>query len=173
MTGVIVPRVKHFYDMTMYSKILVPLDGSQLAEKALTHALEVARGQSRVQLYLLRCWEMDLFYPIGVDDAAEADFSNQLRDNIEDYLQNKADSLSRDGLTVITVAEEGESAGVILSEARGRGIDLIVMSSHGRSGISRWLMGSVADKVVRHAPCPVLIVGRAALQPEEEAPTDL
>ena len=151
----------------MYSKILVPLDGSALAEKALPHALEVARGQQEVELVLLRCWEIDLFYPIGADEAAETDFSNHVRDNIETYLQTKAEHLKDQGVAVTTVSEQGESAGVILGEARARKVDLIVMSSHGRSGISRWLLGSVADKVVRHAPCPVLVVGRAALEQDD------
>lgn len=143
----------------MYNRILVPLDGSNLAEQALDHAVSLASSQS-CKLHLLRVWSrhepMDSPYPVRRNWKG-------VRKQCEAYLQRVANSLRPSGLEVWSHVLEGTPAEVINEQARSLDIDLIVMTSHGLSGISRWFLGSVAENVVRHAPCPVMTVGKAYL----------
>lgn len=146
----------------MYQKILVPLDGSELAECALDHAKAIAAsGHSQVVLFqaiepLLILKELDL----GMADRyreAEDKFEAQ----VKGYLDRMAGPLEQSGIPVETAVVQlthVNVAGEILNFAGERNIDLIVMSTHGRSGISRWAFGSVADRVVHHSVVPVLVV---------------
>ncbi|MES1211817.1 MAG: universal stress protein, partial [Acidobacteriota bacterium] len=78
----------------------------------------------------------------------------------ERRLQEKAEALEREGLTVDWVAREGDPAAVIAHEAEARNADLIAIGTHGRSGLMHLLLGSTAERVVQHAPCPVMTVRR-------------
>jgi nucleotide-binding universal stress UspA family protein len=82
----------------------------------------------------------------------------QSHDEERRYLREMAASLSGDGLTVTAELREGDAAEVILNCSQTGHADLIVMSTHGHGGLTRWLVGSVADKIVRHAAIPVLLV---------------
>ncbi len=75
----------------------------------------------------------------------------------KDYLSKVADSLKKDGAATQAVVIQGRPADTILEFADKNRVDLIIMSTHGRSGPSRWVFGSVADKIVRHSTAPVLI----------------
>ena len=79
----------------------------------------------------------------------------------QDYLSRTADKLKQEGLAVETAILVGRAADEILGYASQNQVDLIIMSTHGRSGISRWVMGSVADRVLRHSAVPVLIIAPA------------
>lgn len=147
----------------MYRKILVPLDGSELAEKALTHAEEVARG-SQARLTLIRCpLEAD---PVALQAALtkgpchHEEVREMSRKQAHEYLDAVAARLP--DLVDEVKTPYGNPAENILDAAAHGKFDLIVISSHGRSGVNRFVFGSVADKVVRHAPCPVLVVGGRA-----------
>ncbi|HEX5416314.1 MAG TPA: universal stress protein, partial [Chloroflexota bacterium] len=140
----------------MVKEILVPLDGSKLAERALAIARDLA-GALGARLTLLR-----VIAPNAAGEGGEA------QADAETYLRDVAKRLG--GSEVTADVRSGDAAPVILAEVEQRGIDLIAMSTHGRSGIGRWIYGSVADEVVRHAPVPVVLV--PATSALREWPTD-
>lgn len=129
--------------------ILLPLDGSALSERAIPFATMLARkaGQS---LLLLRAVDT-LAAP--TDAAGKA-----LMHEAQEALDSTAALLSEDGLTVTTRVLDQHPATAILDAAAEEDISLIVMSTHGRGGLGRFLYGSVTDMVLRHAPVPVLTV---------------
>ncbi len=140
----------------MYRKILVPLDGSPFAEAALTHVralaqctgAEIALVRVAVQpVYEYAGTEPVLYHAIREDTEAEA----------AKYIQRIANELSAEGFKVTAECCTGPVAETILDYAQEVRADLIVMSTHGRSGLARWFIGSVADKVVRAAILPVLL----------------
>jgi nucleotide-binding universal stress UspA family protein len=140
----------------MYQRILVPLDGSTLAEETLPHAATHA-AQFGSEILLLKVLE-PLPEPSmagrGVVRSAEA-ASARLA---EDYLEGIAAGLREQGLSAKTATVEGKPYVEIIRFAEEHEIDLIVISTRGHSGLSRWLMGSVADRVARGATMPLLLV---------------
>jgi len=90
--------------------------------------------------------------------AAEIDLVPQLEEDAKTYIRDKVSALKQQGYRVIGVTEEGRAADSIADFAHEHDIDLIVMATHGRSGLSRWAFGSVADRVLRLACCPILLV---------------
>ncbi len=149
----------------MFEKILVPLDGSDLAENALPRALWVAQ-QAGGKLILLHVPATQGSYYTGMEGLAmhnvyAQDFSRDSQYAAgQAYLNNIRYGLGRNypDLQWDARVEFGDPASVIVDMAQEEGVDLIVMSTHGRSGISRWLLGSVTEKVLCQAPCPVLSV---------------
>jgi len=147
----------------MYKKILVPLDGSELAEHVLDHVKAVAKGCHDSQVILLQVIE-----PLLISFKADITVANNYREaedkfeaSIKDYLSRVAETLKQSGIaveTAITNITHGSAAGEILNYATENGVDLIVMSTHGKSGSSRWHFGSVSDRVASHSAIPVLIV---------------
>lgn len=154
----------------MYNRILAPLDGSRLSECSLQHVKEVAKGCQVTEVVLLTVLEPVqnlLSWPASqaqADELAAEMRKNQqqMHQKAEDYLATAAKDLKVAGLAVQTVVieEKGDEqpASVILNYAQNNNIDLIIMSTHGRSGISRWSFGSVADRVVRHSLVPVMTI---------------
>jgi nucleotide-binding universal stress UspA family protein len=135
----------------MPQRIVVPLDGSELAERALPYAARLARAvEGRLVLVRVTVFEQE----------GEAELSAERRDEL--YLAKMAQTLREAGQQVDTAAEyvlhSVEVAGSLCSVARSREADLIVMSTHGRGGLGRWLYGSVADAVLRESEIPVLLV---------------
>ncbi len=148
--------------MVEFKRILVPLDGSSLSENALPIASTLAQ-QFRSQFILLQVFEVSKFLMPTVVTYPDAQqllrqLSDEVRLQIERYLREKQDELAQQGLEVRTLVGEGAPAEVIVETAFREAINLIIMSTHGRGGLARWSQGSVADKVARHAPCPVLLV---------------
>ena len=150
-----------------YKNILVPLDTSELAELALSDALSLAR-LCQAELTLLhviapadRVFATDLGYTVYIDQHWDDQKQQAL-----DYLDNVCQRLACRDLSVHKAVETGAAAETIVDYASKNGIDLIVMATHGRSGLQRWVYGSVADKVLRGATGPVLLVrARPELQP--------
>jgi nucleotide-binding universal stress UspA family protein len=143
-----------------YKTILVPLDGSTLAELALPHACALAK-QAGARIVLLRVSAYPTYDFLFIDAALAATLRQtveQVHDDERRYLREMADSLNADGLKVTAELREGDSAQTILEVSRTSHADLLVMSTHGHGGLARWLMGSVADKVVHHATIPVLLI---------------
>jgi len=134
------------------SRILVPLDGSPLAEAVMPQVAELAAVR-KAEVVLLR---VALAHAFPGADPVEA----QVRavDEAESYLGKLESDLVAQGLTVKSVVRYGHAAEEILDHARVGGVTLIAMSTHGRSGIRRWVLGSVAETVVRHSPVPVLLL---------------
>lgn len=148
----------------MYKKILAPLDGSELGDCALAHVRAIASGCQVPEVVLFGVVE-----PIYSSQIASELGQNWLRDAArgmraanEDYLAKAAAKLQKEGINARTVVTEGTAADEILKYASKNKVDLIIMSSHGRSGPTRWAFGSVADRVVRHATVPVLVAAAPA-----------
>jgi nucleotide-binding universal stress UspA family protein len=142
----------------MYEKILVPLDGSKLAEQAIPYATELCKGATEVTLFQVVHLPLPLAAP-DVNIAVPMPNLNELQQEALDYLEGLAAPLREDGVNVKTATLERDVvAEAIVDYAESNKIDLIVMTTHGRSGFSRLVFGSVAESVVRHAPCPVLLI---------------
>ena len=144
----------------MYKEILVPLDGSELAEAALPHARELAKAFG-ARMTLLTVVEPISIYPqpgmIGPVVSVAMNIQEEM-ENAKQYLQKIEENMKAKGLEVRKVVIEGDPASRICDYAHETGADLIVMSTHGRSGIQRWVYGSVADRVLRGAKIPVLLI---------------
>jgi nucleotide-binding universal stress UspA family protein len=142
--------------MDMYKRIVLALDGSPLAEQALPHAVAHAE-QFGAELILLKVLEPlpEVTYSSPAAIRAAEEMSAQLA---RDYLQGVATRLEEPGVAVQVVTLEGKPYVQIVRYAEEQQADLLVMSTRGQSGFSRWLLGSVADRVVRGATVPVLLV---------------
>ncbi len=136
----------------MFKQILVPLDGSALAEAILPQVTELARVHD-AELVLLR---VALAHAFPGADPTEAQLQ-AVRES-EKYLEEVEKELKARGLRVATVVRYGQAGEEILDHAAFAGIELIAMSTHGRTGVSRWVLGSVAEKVLRASTTPLLLV---------------
>ncbi|MDX1687220.1 MAG: universal stress protein [Candidatus Promineifilaceae bacterium] len=161
--------------MSVYERILVTLDGSLLAERALEPAVLLAQA-SGAELILLRVvTPIELWAPfVEIEPAFEVAQERQIRETSV-YLEEVRDRLLEDeeALNVRTIALRGPVAETITDYARQNSVDLIVISSHGRSGISRWIYGSVAEKVLRGTRCCSTLIVRdeeARRERKEETP---
>jgi nucleotide-binding universal stress UspA family protein len=137
--------------VNLYRRILVPLDGSELSERALPFAETLAR-RSGALLILVRAVEAHV--PPGGDVPGA---QRTAVTSAEAYLNHVAEGLAPEQ-AVETGVYYGPAPGGIVEEVCLRGADLVVMSTHGRSGLSRLILGSVADYVLRHSPVPVMLV---------------
>jgi nucleotide-binding universal stress UspA family protein len=150
--------------IAMYGHILVPLDGSEFGETVLPHVEALANrfGSKVTILRVLRSEEAILaelasgFPQQPVIDPTP--ILNAEREDAEKYLEDVKERLVKQGLSVQAILAEGPAAGTILNQVKETKVDLIAMTTHGRTGLARVLLGSVADVMVRHAPCPVLLV---------------
>jgi nucleotide-binding universal stress UspA family protein len=158
----------------MFKHILVPLDGSALAESALPAALALARCfESKITL--LRVAQAPLLPNIDGYSTVELDASlrEQARQEAIEYLRGLAGSLRQQGYDVRTHSAVGQPvAEHILNTADLLDVDTIVMSTHGWGGLRRWVYGSVADKVLRHAKVPVVLMRANEDVRESEASPD-
>jgi nucleotide-binding universal stress UspA family protein len=141
--------------------LVVPLDGSELAEVALSSATYLAKKLA-VEIYLLRAYTNPYGafavgagpYAVNVDQLMAG-----LRDETRSYLEANMTALRKQGIEEISyLLQEGSAAEEIVAVAKETADSLIVMSSHGRTGVKRWVLGSVAETVVRHASNPVLLL---------------
>ncbi|MCC6312905.1 MAG: universal stress protein [Thermomicrobiales bacterium] len=144
----------------MFTRIVIPLDGSETAEGALPEATELARTL-HVPLCLLRVVDLGKLesygaFGLGLEYSALDLAIQDERATARDYLEKAQQRLTADGLHVITEIREGLATNEIVSAAEPD--DLLVMASHGRSGLSRWFLGSVAESVMRKANVPVMLV---------------
>ncbi len=149
----------------MYKKMLVPLDGSELSECSLEHAKAVALACRCPEVTVLRVLEPDLqITDIGgvASESWYRDAQARVKAELENYVSKVTDKLKKEGLKAKGVVVSGRAADEVLGYAKKNQVDLIVMSTHGRSGVSRWVIGSVADKIVHHSPIPVLLVAPLA-----------
>lgn len=140
--------------------IVVPLDGSELSERAIPVAVALARGLGAT-LQFLTVWEsedrdLEQHFP-----ALAADLSQAAETYYGEYLARVAPKAQ--GVSVAAEVRSGEPAEQILAYASQVAADFIVLSTHGRSGVSRWWYGSVTDRIVHTSPVPVVVVGPSAL----------
>jgi nucleotide-binding universal stress UspA family protein len=144
----------------MLKHVLVPLDGSQLAEEALQHALNIVDKNGKVTLVAaVEIPEVPMYgyYPVTPVPDYEA-AKEDLLPAAKTYLDKVAQRLETHDIMVVTEAQIGDPAEVITDAAIKHHVDAIVMSTHGRSGLSRWLFGSVTNKVLSAKICPVYVV---------------
>ncbi len=153
----------------MYKKILAPLDGSELADCALAHVRAIASSCQVPEVVLFGVVEpihsSQIASELGQDWLRDA--TKGIRTATEGYLAKTAAKLQKEGINAKTAVAEGMAADRILEYASKNRVDLIIMSSHSRSGPARWAFGSVADRVVRHATVPVLVAAAPACRAVE------
>ena len=140
--------------------ILVPLDGSELAASVLAIVSELAKMLDS-EIVLCRAYELAAMAYYGSEDYLPKydEMLRELKDEVEEYLKKKTEDLKAGGLPNVSwVALEGSGAEAIVRYANARPNVLIAMCTHGRSGVSRWTLGSVTEKVVRHSDEPVLVM---------------
>lgn len=140
--------------------ILLPTDFSDCANYALSYAASLARtfGASIICVHVIEPMVPTVGYSGMTEPLPIADITDQLEYSAERELPKLAEREECAGLEVEEVIVHGEAASEIVRAAKERNVDLIVVSSHGRTGLGRILFGSTAEAVVRHASCPVLVV---------------
>ena len=144
----------------MYQKILVPMDGSELAECVLSHVDGLTRGCQVKVVVFARVVE-PFYMPAGdyvpdPDQVKKIESENKMA--AETYLKKLSAKAGYAGTSLITEVLYGKPAEVLADYASKNQIDLIIIATHGRSGVSRWVWGSVADRILRSSCTPVFMV---------------
>ncbi len=147
----------------MLNHVLIPLDGSQLAEKAIDVAKTVLKQQGKMTLLtVVPQGSLPIFADPAPDGLhvveAEASYLESVDSDVQAYIDRVAKNLQLNGYEVAVEVAGGDPADVILILAEKTHVDMIVMSTHGRSGLDRLLFGSVTNKVVNNSHCPVIVV---------------
>jgi nucleotide-binding universal stress UspA family protein len=141
-------------------RIVVPLDGSEVAERALPEAEALAR-LTGAPLHVVRVTDIAGLqrvagYGLAIEGAALVQIMEDERAATRDYLERIGGEIGGRGVAVTTEARHGAAAREIVAAAEEG--DVVVMATHGRGGLARWFLGSVAEEVVRRSPVPVLLV---------------
>ena len=140
----------------MYKKILVPTDGSEFAQKAEKHALFLAKTTG-ADIYALSVTENNFVNGLPLDDEVYQ-LNQLLKQRSEENVGEFENMDEASDVTFHSIIKEGSPAKSILEVAKEEDIDLIVIGSSGKSGFDRFIMGSVAEKVVNAAKCAVLVI---------------
>jgi len=154
----------------MYQHILVPLDGSELAECVMPHVEAVATGCHVSRITLIR-----VVLPLKLTGGLESRITPEERHRLEqdsmsvaaDYLEAKARPLRDKGALVDCTVLFGNVVEQLVEYVREHGVDLVVIATHGRSGVSRLFLGSIAERILRSAPSPVLMVRAPGLDVQD------
>jgi nucleotide-binding universal stress UspA family protein len=147
----------------MFSKILVPLDGSELAECVLPYVEDIAKlRNSRVEAaFVVEHYEMPFYGAVVYDEENLKEIEQSAKKGAKHYMGTVKKRLMASGIDSEIVVLEGKIADTLVDYASNNGFDLIVMATHGRSGLARWVVGSIADKILHHSPIPVLLIRSA------------
>ena len=144
----------------MYKKIVVPLDGSQVAECVIPH-IEAIAGKSATKVELVTVVE-PLDIPtrgqIAISDDEIKQIDDEGKNEATKYLRQVSSRIAKAGVNADTVILSGKPADSLVRYAVNNGADLIIMATHGRSGISKIFWGSVAEKILRATDIPVLLI---------------
>ena len=146
----------------MYQKVMVPLDGSELAECVLPHVEAIAKGCNTKDVTFLQIVEP--FQPRGgtghiFSEEDKKRIDTEHKDAAEKYLAQILSRVKYKGVNVQSEIISGKPAAEGIADyATKNGVDLVITATHGRSGISRWVLGSVADRILRSSRVPVLMV---------------
>jgi nucleotide-binding universal stress UspA family protein len=145
----------------MYRRIMVPLDGSGLAECVLPHAEALSKGEGTKEIILVRVVE-PFYIPAGGDysfsEGEIQKFNVQNLKAAQDYMTQVTSKINPGAASVRTEVLSGSAAEILAEYANKNNIDLVVLATHGRSGVSRWVMGSIADRLLHSVNAPVLMV---------------
>ncbi len=143
----------------MYKNILIPLDGSENAEYALEQLKKIGSPGNFERVIILR-----VFVPLIIDvrDYIGAEMAKQteekLKESVNKYIKDTVEKLKSEGYPIDGMVEtSNEPAAKILEIAEKENVELIIMTTHGKSGSRRWILGNVTHKVLTHTPCPILI----------------
>jgi len=152
----------------MYKKILVPLDGSPLAECVIPHIEAIAKPcGSKVELIsVVEPVEIPTRGQIAVNDDDLKKINNEAKKETHKYLDSISDRLNRSEIKNSHVILMGKPAESLIEYAANNDIDLLIMATHGRSGLTKFFWGSIAEKVLRSINIPVLLVKACERQPE-------
>lgn len=144
----------------MYQKVLVPLDGSELAECALQEVIKLSQAGAVGEVILLRVVEIEVYtvpqgYAKGIDLAGLRKAHSA---EAEKYLEGRRSRLQSEGLNATIAILEGRPAEAIIGFTKSQPVDLIVIGTHGYTGMKRLMFGSVALRVLHDANVPVLLI---------------
>jgi nucleotide-binding universal stress UspA family protein len=149
----------------MYERILVPLDGSTVGEAALTHVEQLVSKMApkvKTEVILFQVISSLSHYVVAGEASVQVPYTDkeiaQIKKRAKDYVDKAGEGLRSKGVTVKTKVATGKAAEEIVKAADELKADLIAMSTHGRSGLSRLTFGSITDKVLRTGSVPVLVV---------------
>jgi nucleotide-binding universal stress UspA family protein len=150
----------------MYKRIMVSIDGSNTSTRALREAIRIGKHQQAAQILLLHVIDTISNVPqsgSGSPPSYIKELFTQARKYGQELLEQAQKEAEREGLQVETRLVELKRASdyiaqVIVDEAKGMSAELLVMGTHGRRGLNHLLLGSVAERVIRLTPCPVLLV---------------
>jgi nucleotide-binding universal stress UspA family protein len=144
-------------DMATFKKIIVPIDFSETSFFALDYAIEIAK-QLGARITVMHAYDLPIYgFPDG-PFVASAEMAAKVLDGSTAGLRAAVDARKNVGVSLEPVLRQGPPAEEIEALAKSTGADLIVIGTHGRRGLARALLGSVAERVVRMAPCPVLTI---------------
>lgn len=142
----------------MFKTILIPTDGSEYSSYAVDYAVRLCT-ELKAEVVLLSVVDVHYeMYDVYSEIHAPVQVEEMLREQVSKSLDKHAARIQDKGIKVQKVLKIGDVVQEILNVVEDRGIDLIVIGTHGRKGISRFLLGSTTEKLVRSAPCPVLTV---------------
>jgi nucleotide-binding universal stress UspA family protein len=136
----------------MHKRILLPFDGSKYSEAALKEAIAMAKF-SKGQIVIVTVVDVTEQF-----EALAPELTEKMAEHAKELVNRAAEKASAAGIKVEKEVHVGDAYEVIVDVAKRKNIDLIVMGSHGRRGLTRLLMGDVTAKVVGHAPCTVMVV---------------
>lgn len=149
----------------MFSKVLVPLDGSKVGEAALPvieQLVDKLAPGTKVEVILIGVITLLRHWVVVGEASAPVSYTEDelalIKKRIEDYLIKTGESLKKKNVDVKTITSTGNAADEIIKAAEDTRADLIAMSTHGRSGLRRLAFGSITDKVLHHSSIPVLMV---------------
>ncbi len=144
----------------MFSKIMVPLDGSKLAESVFPYVEDIAKTRhSSIELItVFEQFEMPPHGGMVFDEENIAEYNKRSKNHSMAYLRRIKKYFVDKGISTSTTFLEGKADESLIDYANGHDFDLIIMATHGRSGVERWIMGSVADKLIHYCYVPVLLI---------------
>ncbi|MCU4751178.1 universal stress protein [Halobacteria archaeon AArc-curdl1] len=144
----------------MYETILIPTDGSEGTDPAIVNGLDIARTYDATlhALYVIDIAELLEIGYLGADSADFEETIEPLEDEAKRTVEAIEERARREGVDIVTVVRQGTPYEEILEYTEDAAADLIVMGTHGRSGLSRYLIGSVTERIVRTSDVPVLVV---------------
>ncbi len=150
----------------MYKKIMVPLDGSQIAECVIPHIEAIAKkSAAKVELVtVIEPLDIPTRGQIAISDDEIKQIEAAGKKEANKYLDQVSDRLTKAGIKIDTVILSGKAADRLTRYAVNNGVDLIIMATHGRSGISKLFWGSVAEKILRATDIPVLLIKTATCE---------
>ena len=144
----------------MYQKILVPLDGSSLAECVIPHIEAIARPEESVVelISVVEPVEIPTKGKIALTDDDLKQINGELKKETRQYLEGIVERLRKTGINATYTILTGKPAESLIDYVNDNPIDLVIIATHGRSGITKWYWGSIAEKILRAIHVPVLLV---------------